>query len=261
MDGYAVRAADTAGASTDAPVALRVVGELAGRARADDRGRAGRGDPHHDRRADARRRRRGRDGRAHATPTATTRRVVERRRAGRSRAAARAATSRPAQLVFDAGHRAHARAPRRAREPRRRRGARVTRGRGSACCSTGDELVRAGPLAPGQIRDSNRPMLLALLEEAGCEPVDFGIARDDEAAHHRDDRATPSTRATRCVTSGAVSIGDYDFVKVVLERVAGARRHVRVDAGRDQAGQAARVRVARRRARCSACPATRCRRA
>ena len=48
--------------------------------------------------------------------------------------------------------------------------------------STGDEL-REGPveLAPGQIRDSNRPMLLAMLRAAGCDAVNLGIARDDEA--------------------------------------------------------------------------------
>ena len=44
------------------------------------------------------------------------------------------------------------------------------------------------------------------------------------------------------LTSGAVSMGDYDFVKVVLERARRGRGRaaVRVDAGRDQAGQAAR---------------------
>ena len=88
-------------------------------------------------------------------------------------------------------------------------------------CSTGDELVASGPLAPGLIRDSNRPMLLAVLEEAGCEPVDFGIARDDEAVI----TATMTRAVDECdalVTSGAVSMGDYDFVKVVLERLAAA---------------------------------------
>ena len=64
-------------------------------------------------------------------------------------------------------------------------------------CSTGDELVERGPLAPGQIRDSNRPMLLALLEEAGCEAVDCGIARDDEA---RDHRARSTQRGRRRAT-------------------------------------------------------------
>ena len=90
-------------------------------------------------------------------------------------------------------------------------------------CSTGDELVAGGPLAPGLIRDSNRPMLLAVLEESGCEPVDYGIAPDNEAA-----LTAIITRAVdECdalLTSGAVSMGDYDFVKVVLERLAGERR-------------------------------------
>jgi molybdenum cofactor synthesis domain-containing protein len=89
-------------------------------------------------------------------------------------------------------------------------------------CSTGDELVASGPLAPGLIRDSNRPMLLAVLEEAGCEAVDFGIAPDDEAALTE----TITRAVAECdalLTSGAVSMGDYDFVKVVLERLAAER--------------------------------------
>src|SRR2546423_547234 len=51
-----------------------------------------------------------------------------------------------------------------------------------AVLSPGDELVPPGePLRIGQIRDSNRPMLLALVAQTGCEPVDFGIGIDDEA--------------------------------------------------------------------------------
>jgi molybdopterin molybdotransferase len=47
--------------------------------------------------------------------------------------------------------------------------------------STGDELVPAaiGDLPPGKIRDSNRPMLLALVTEAGADPVDLGRVPDD----------------------------------------------------------------------------------
>jgi molybdenum cofactor synthesis domain-containing protein len=89
-------------------------------------------------------------------------------------------------------------------------------------CSTGDELVATGPLAPGLIRDSNRPMLRAVLEESGCEPVDYGIAPDDEDAL----TATITRAVDECdalLTSGAVSMGDYDFVKVVLERLAAER--------------------------------------
>ena len=51
-----------------------------------------------------------------------------------------------------------------------------------AVMSTGDELVPPGePISIGQIRDSNRPMLMALVAQTGCEPVDFGIGIDDEA--------------------------------------------------------------------------------
>jgi molybdenum cofactor synthesis domain-containing protein len=91
-------------------------------------------------------------------------------------------------------------------------------------CSTGDELVASGPHAPGLIRDSNRPMLLAVLEEAGCEAVDCGIARDDEQVL----TAVITQAVDECdalVTSGAVSMGDYDYVKVVLERLGTERPH------------------------------------
>jgi molybdenum cofactor synthesis domain-containing protein len=88
--------------------------------------------------------------------------------------------------------------------------------------STGDELVERGPLAPGQIRDSNRPMLLTLLAEVGCEPVDGGTVGDDEAAI-TEAVAHAADTCDALLTSGAVSVGDYDFVKVVLERVAKER--------------------------------------
>jgi molybdenum cofactor synthesis domain-containing protein len=86
--------------------------------------------------------------------------------------------------------------------------------------STGDELVEGGaPLAPGQIRESNRSMLLALVAKAGAVPVDLGLVRDDEAAI----TAAVRDAAARCdavVTSGGVSMGDYDLIKVVLDRIA-----------------------------------------
>jgi molybdopterin molybdotransferase len=84
--------------------------------------------------------------------------------------------------------------------------------------STGDELVEAGAIAPGQIRDSNRPMLLGLLVRSGFEPVDLGIARDDEAAM----TAAIDDALARCdavITSGGVSVGDYDYVSAALERI------------------------------------------
>jgi molybdenum cofactor synthesis domain-containing protein len=82
--------------------------------------------------------------------------------------------------------------------------------------STGDELVD-GPdeLRPGQIRDSNRHTLLALLRDAGCEPVDLGLVRDDlDAVRSAITGALESCDAL--VTSGGVSMGDFDEVKKVL---------------------------------------------
>lgn len=88
--------------------------------------------------------------------------------------------------------------------------------------STGDELVERGPLAPGLIRDSNRPMLVTLLEESGFTAVDGGIAGDDEAVI-TDAVERAAAECDALLTSGAVSVGDYDFVKLVLDRVAKAR--------------------------------------
>ena len=85
----------------------------------------------------------------------------------------------------------------------------------------GDELVEgtAGArLGPGQIRDSNRPMLLAVARESGFEPVDLGVARDDEAGIV----AVLEDAFARCdavLTSGGVSVGDYDYVKAALDRL------------------------------------------
>lgn len=85
--------------------------------------------------------------------------------------------------------------------------------------STGDELVEAGhPLGPGQIRESNKPMLLALVAQANAIPVDLGIAPDNEDALV----ATLEHAGAMCdavVTSGGVSMGDFDVVKLVLDRV------------------------------------------
>jgi molybdopterin molybdotransferase len=85
--------------------------------------------------------------------------------------------------------------------------------------STGDELVvGAGALAPGKIRDSNRPSLLAQLESDGWESMDLGRIADDEG----DLTEAFESGAARCdalVTSGGVSVGDRDLVKVVLEKL------------------------------------------
>ena len=89
-----------------------------------------------------------------------------------------------------------------------------------AVLSTGDELVEDGrPLRPGEIRESNRRMLAGLLRESGCDVVDMGVVRDDEAALELVLRQA-AAECDAIVTSGGVSMGDYDVVKAVLGRIA-----------------------------------------
>jgi molybdopterin molybdotransferase len=89
-----------------------------------------------------------------------------------------------------------------------------------AVLSTGDELVDDGsPLAPGQIRESNLTMLAPLLAEAGCVVRSFGIVPDDETVLESVLRDAAAT-CDAIVTSGGVSMGDYDVVKAVLGRIA-----------------------------------------
>ena len=89
--------------------------------------------------------------------------------------------------------------------------------------STGDELVaETAALRPGQIRDSNRPTLLALVAEAGFTPVDLGRAPDDEAAI-ADVLAGGVAGCDAVLSSGGVSMGDIDLVRVVLDRMGDMR--------------------------------------
>ncbi len=89
--------------------------------------------------------------------------------------------------------------------------------------STGDELVAPGqPLGPGQIRDANRPMLLALVAQTGCTPVDLGIVRDDRVALvEAISQGVESCDAL--VTSGGVSVGDFDLSRAVLDELGDMR--------------------------------------
>ena len=89
--------------------------------------------------------------------------------------------------------------------------------------STGDELIDDDrPLAPGQIRESNRPMLVALARSFGIDAVDLGTVADDRDAL----TAALAEAAATCdavATSGGVSMGDFDLVKVVLGELADMR--------------------------------------
>jgi len=103
-----------------------------------------------------------------------------------------------------------------------------------AIISTGDELVEppARP-GPGQIRNSNGPMLAVLTARAGAEARYLGIARDDKAGLEKLVR-DGLERSNVLVLSGGVSAGKYDFVPDVL-RESGVEAHfhkVRVKPGK-----------------------------
>jgi len=89
--------------------------------------------------------------------------------------------------------------------------------------STGDELVdRPGPLEVGQIRDSNRHTLLALLESTGATGVDLGLIADDESEIRRA-LVGAAAECDAVITSGGVSMGDFDYVKSVLDDIGDMR--------------------------------------
>ena len=82
--------------------------------------------------------------------------------------------------------------------------------------STGDELRSIGEtLAEGEIYDSNRYTLFAMLEEAGADITDLGVVRDnpDELAAAF---ADASAVADVVITSGGVSVGEADYTKTIL---------------------------------------------
>lgn len=84
-----------------------------------------------------------------------------------------------------------------------------------AIITTGDELVDlTEPLAPGKIRNSNAYSLAAQVIESGGVPEILGIARDThEDVREKIERGLESDIV---LTSGGVSVGDYDLVKDVL---------------------------------------------
>lgn len=85
--------------------------------------------------------------------------------------------------------------------------------------STGDELIGPGlPLRHGQIRDSNRVLLLATLAGSGMVPVDLGTVVDDRAAIADAIRAATSS-CDAVLTSGGVSVGDFDYLAPVLDEL------------------------------------------
>ena len=92
-----------------------------------------------------------------------------------------------------------------------------------AILATGSELVAPGqPLAPGQIRNSNSFTAYAQVLEAGGDPILLGIARDDAAETRR--LLAAALEQDVVLTSGGVSVGEFDFVKQVQEELGVERR-------------------------------------
>lgn len=82
-----------------------------------------------------------------------------------------------------------------------------------AILGTGDEVIRPGtPLRPGQIWSSNHLSLRGLVLAAGATPVDCGTAPDDLDATLRALRAA-ARDADAILTTGGVSVGHFDVVK------------------------------------------------
>lgn len=87
-----------------------------------------------------------------------------------------------------------------------------------AIVATGDELVDVTEKpGPGKIRNSNSYSLTAQVLAAGGEPHVLGVARDDVASTEA--LLSRAPEFDLMVTTGGVSMGDYDVVKGVLERL------------------------------------------
>ncbi len=88
-----------------------------------------------------------------------------------------------------------------------------------ALFSTGDELRSIGEvLQPGQVYDSNRYTIWAMLTRLGVEIVDMGVVRDSPETLERAMREA-ATCADAIVSSGGVSVGEADFTRQVIQRV------------------------------------------
>jgi molybdopterin molybdotransferase len=100
--------------------------------------------------------------------------------------------------------------------------------------STGSELALLGePLQPGQIYDSNGPMLTAQVERAGGQVTDRGMCSDNRDTL-RATVANSLSGADVLVVAGGVSVGKFDLVPAVLEElgVAVHFRQVRLKPGK-----------------------------
>jgi molybdopterin molybdotransferase len=90
--------------------------------------------------------------------------------------------------------------------------------------STGDEIVDlGGRLGPGQIPNSNTYSLMAQVREAGAKPVSLGVARDLQSDIEA--RFRWGLGCDLLISSAGVSVGEHDFVKSALAEL-GAEQHL-----------------------------------
>jgi molybdopterin molybdotransferase len=225
MDGYAVRAADTQGASAASPVRLRVIGELAagylfeGEVTPGTALRIMTGAPI-PRGADA------------IVPFEETDEPATHRFGAFAKSSSEVGVlkaARPGANVRRAGEdvargaivlrEGSALGPAQAGvlASLGRATARVYRRPVVAILSTGDELLEPGqPFAPGKIYDSNTSSVSAMVTEAGGVPKRLGIAEDTVEALTA--KLREGLDADMLITSAGVSRGDYDVVKDVLAK-------------------------------------------
>ena len=222
MDGYAVRAIDTIGASIERPVSLRVIGSLAAGAMPTAEVRDGTvirimtGAPLPEGADTVVRFEQTNQGRCHHTidapqsafvaVTSAVRPLENVRPAGEDVAKGTTALTagtrlRPPEIgLLAALNRAEV-----AVHPRP----------SVAILSTGDEIAKVGPsLRPGQIRGANTYLLSTMVRSWGGEAIRCGISSDAPDDVRR--RLATARNADLVVTSGGVSHGDYDTVKQVL---------------------------------------------
>ena len=84
--------------------------------------------------------------------------------------------------------------------------------------STGSELVDTGDVSKGMIRDSNRPSLIEAVNKSGFEAIDLGIVPDD-AGQLEEAFTRAAKKCDAIITSGGVSVGDFDLTKEVLAKL------------------------------------------
>ena len=88
-----------------------------------------------------------------------------------------------------------------------------------AVLSTGDELADAGDAQPGaaMMRNSNGPMLVALLKRLGCRVTNLGVCRDEPEALRA--KLKEGLGLDALFVTGGMSMGEYDFVPRLLQEI------------------------------------------